>query len=484
MCLALTVLVTVMVPLQTATGGPIQIGNSKQLFIDDFVIDSLNNLTKTVHHPERYHENPVLTGTEPWERWLLEVNGRPVLYDEETQEFKMWYGAHLIDRTAPSHTRFKVCYAVSKDAVHWTRPNLGQVEWEGSGNNNILKWGENWMRRPNVIKDLQDPDPDRRFKMTYVDVIGGRTAIAKAYSKDGIHWQLNGDGKPWFRAEHNSNLLGWDPRSGKYVIYPRVPGPPTSDGQSASAAIGRSTSTDFVTWSEPQTVLAPTSADRGKDFKGLAAFVYGDVYLGFLWVFERNQTADAELAFSRDCLRWQRISPGEFFFRRGPPGSWDSEMILPVAPVVFADKIWIYYSGWNLPYTEQAMERAQAGWVEDGRRMQRAIGLATLRLDGFVSLDAGEQLGTLTTKALEVPGGRLMVNAAVRRELRAEILDDSAKVLPGYSVVDCEPIRADGIEQTIRWKGKPNLNALRGKSIKLRFLLSDGSLYAFWFDRN
>src|SRR5207248_600929 len=83
-----------------------------------------------------------------------------------------------------------------------------------SRENNILRWGENWMRRANVIKDTRDPDPERNYKMTYVDVIGGRTAITKAYSRDGIHWRLNGDGKPWFRENHNSNLLGWDPRIG------------------------------------------------------------------------------------------------------------------------------------------------------------------------------------------------------------------------------------------------------------------------------
>src|SRR5438132_8838911 len=38
--------------------------------------------------------------------------------------------------------RSKVCYAVSKDGIHWTRVPLGQVEWEGSRANNILQRSE------------------------------------------------------------------------------------------------------------------------------------------------------------------------------------------------------------------------------------------------------------------------------------------------------------------------------------------------------
>ena len=122
------------------------------------------------------------------ENLALRLNGRSVVYDTERRELHMYYGANLPDPSAPTATRYKVCLALSQDGLHWRRPNLGLVEWEGSRSNNILPWGENWMRRPNVILDPRDPDPNRRYKMTYVDVIGGLTAITKGYSADGIHW--------------------------------------------------------------------------------------------------------------------------------------------------------------------------------------------------------------------------------------------------------------------------------------------------------
>lgn len=449
----------------------ISIGSTPQLFVDDYLVESMIGLERTFHRPRKHAANPVLTGPEPWENWVTEVHGRPVVFDEQSAEFRMYYGAPNVDETAARGYHYKVGYAVSKDGLHWTKPRLRLVEWQGSLDNNLLPWGENWMRRPNVMIDPHDVDPARRYKMTYVDVIGGRSAITKAYSPDGIHWSLNGDGKPWFRRYHSGNLLGWDPSIRKYVFYVRMPGRPNS--------VGRSVSSDFVTWSQPETVLAPAPEDRGKDFKGLAAFLYGDLYLGWVWVFDHNQTAEAELVVSRDGIRWKRISPGYNLFPRGEPGAWDSKMVLPNAPVVWSQKIWIYYAGWNIPYTRQALKKTHEGWIEAGQRMQRAGGVATLRLDGFASLDAGARTGSLTTRPFLLAGNKLLVNAVVRGELRVELLDENNEVLPGFEAAACIPVRSDSLQHEIRWGSGTGIGSLRGQPVKLRFILRDGSLYSF-----
>jgi hypothetical protein len=110
--------------------------------------------------------------------------------------------------------------------------------------------------------------------------------------------------------------------------------------------------------------------------------------------------------------------------------------------------------------------------------MQWAIGLATLRLDGFVSLDAGATSGTLLTRPLELDGGTLTVNARVGGELRVEALADG-RPLPGYGAAECLPVRGDGLRQPVRWTGHPNVDGLRGRTVQLRFTLRDGSLYGF-----
>jgi hypothetical protein len=200
-----------------------------------------------------------------------------------------------------------------------------------------------------------------------------------------------------------------------------------------------------------------------------------------LWVFDHNRTAEAELTVSRDGIEWQRVSPGKYFFPRGAPNAWDCEMILPNAPVVRDDRIWIYYTGWNIPYEEEAMVRTHKGWVENGRRMQRAIGVATLRLEGFASLQAGNAPGTLVTRQLRCPGGSLQVNGDVRGELKVEVLDAAETPIPGFAAGDSVVIRGDNLRHPVRWKGNQVLDLLRGRPVKLRFILLSGNIYAFQF---
>ena len=151
-------LVTIAAQAQDAPQ-PLKIGNAKQLFVDDFIVDSNDGLTRVLHQPERYSGNPVIVGDTPWEKWQAAVDGRPVIYDHRAKEFKMYYVSALLEGDAPTGFRYKTCYAVSKDGFQWTKPVLGQVEWEGSRGNNILKWGENWMRRPNVMEDFMTRIP-------------------------------------------------------------------------------------------------------------------------------------------------------------------------------------------------------------------------------------------------------------------------------------------------------------------------------------
>jgi hypothetical protein len=488
-------------PGPAPAGDPLEIRDGRQLFIDDFIVASSDGLTRVLHRPERHPANPVITGAEPWERWMVEVDGRPVLYDEESQELKMWYVAPLLDKAAPTGTRYKTCYATSKDGVHWTKPALGLTEWQGSRSNNILPWGDNWMRRPNVIKDVDDPDPERRFKMTYVDVVDakpgetiagstynanwpGRTALMKGYSRDGVHWRRNGDGKPWFRDAHNSNLLGWDPRVRRYVLFPRFPVPPKDGGGRARTGVGRSVSADFVEWSEPEPAILPGPDDAGKDFKGLAAFHYAEMYLGLLWVFDDDNTAEAELAASRDGVEWRRVAPGKFLFPKGSSTAWDCEWILPNAPVVWKDRIWIYYTGSNVPYGK-FLHKEESDWVENGRRMQRAIGLATLPLDRFVSLHAASLGGELVTKPVKLSGARLALNCSTGAagSLRVEIQDAAGRAVPGFALDDAVPITGDAPDRVVTWKKGADLGPLAGRAVRLRIAARDADLSSLRFSR-
>ena len=110
-----------------------------------------------------------------------------VLYDEG--KFRMWYYPVSFGRDFTELTQGPVCYAESDDGIQWTKPNLGQIEFKGSKNHNGIKLPEKVIEGVHVIKDEDDPDPARRYKMVYNPHNGRTFTIQTATSPDGIHWR-------------------------------------------------------------------------------------------------------------------------------------------------------------------------------------------------------------------------------------------------------------------------------------------------------
>ena len=62
-----------------------------------------------------------------------------------------------------------------------------------------------------------------------------------------------------------------------------------------------------------------------------------------------------------------------------------------------------------------------------------AIGLASLRRDGFASMEAGDKPGRLTTRPVKFRGKHLFVN--LNGDLRVEVLDEAGKAVRSSKVV-------------------------------------------------
>ncbi len=110
---------------------PIVVGSQRQLFIDDFWFESQDNIQLTMHQPEL--REVVITCDQPWEKGVLHYS--VVLLDEG--RYRMWYRVDSIEMTNQDAFSW-MCYAESRDGIHWDKPNLGLVSWEGSTENNII----------------------------------------------------------------------------------------------------------------------------------------------------------------------------------------------------------------------------------------------------------------------------------------------------------------------------------------------------------
>jgi len=250
-------------------------------------------------------------------------------------------------------------------------------------------------------------------------------------------------------------------------------------------AIGYSEGTGDHAWPALRLILAPDDHDdrwvkpgevHRTHFYGCPMFAYETMYLGLLWIF-RAEDDDGyfhgpifnELVTSRDGEHWLREEGDRPpLLPTGPPGAWDSGMVLACTFLRRDDTLWLYYTGTSN--------------LHDRPPFQGKIGLATLRKDGFASLDARDRPGRLTTKRLVGLTGQLRVNyRAPAGRLRAEVLDADGQVLPGYAGEDCLPLTGDRVEAPVVWRERRTLPA-GNRPLRLRFLLEEASLFSFRAD--
>jgi hypothetical protein len=133
-----------------------------------------------------------------------------------------------------------------------------------------------------------------------------------------------------------------------------------------------------------------------------------------------------------------------------------------VVPV--SDEIYVYYAGYR--------------WGHKYRRsVDRQVGLVKLLRDRYVAREAGERAGTMMTRPLTLNADSLMLNVdASRGEARVQVCDAEERPLPGFAFTDCRPIAEDSLAAALSWK-RP-LRELRGRTVRLQFLLRESRLFA------
>ncbi len=65
--------------------------------------------------------------------------------------------------------------------------------------------------------------------------------------------------------------------------------------------------------------------------------------------------------------------------------------------------------------------------------------------------------------------------------IRVEIQDEQGRPIPGYGLDEASEIYGDGIERIVAWSGGPDVSALSGGPIRLRFVMRDADLYSIRF---
>ena len=469
------------------------INKGRQLFVDSFLISN-TNLTSVYHKANYYDLNPVLKVDRKWE---LTPEGYEyaapfsdgIWYDDKDGKFKMWYlaGAGYVDTL--KHSLY-TCYAESLDGKTWTKPSLDIVP----GTNVVDTMNRD---ASTVWLDRNEKDPSKRWKFFNVeykpDYIQWQYVLK--YSADGIHWSkpvaqsgavsdrctafYNPFTNKWVMSMRHHCNVSW--RSRAYLEH--------ADPEEAVSLAHRLREgvpdKHIVFWFTPddKEKRHERYPDVDPGIYNFDAIAYESIMLGFYsqWQGPENHIArglmipkrnEIMLGYSRDGFHFARPSHSPFMPVNETDGAWNYGNMQSVngVPLIVGDSLYIYSSG-----------RSKNGvWWDAGV----STGLATLRRDGFVSMRAGNKEGLLTTEKLSFDGKYFFVNADVKAkgaQLKVELLDADSNPIPGFTKRDCLVMRgADKTKQLITWKGKKDLGELKGRTIRAKFYLTRGDLYAFW----
>lgn len=486
---------------------PVRIDRGRQLFVDDFLVEE-STLQRSFHRPALNPASPVFVPQTPLELndGVMPAAAMPsVAFDPDDGLYKMWYLAGYDDALA---------YAESEDGIEWRRPTLDVVP----GTNRVLAPLEGYIRNnATVCLDHEAASRAERFKM-FIFFRAGTGAWPREQpqpapaeeevaflftSPDGIHWTRRARAGP---CGDNTSLFR-NPFRGTWAYSIRTFG----------GVRGRLRSyyehSEFVAgapWhaEDVREWLAADERDRPDPELGLRpelykvdCVAYESVMLGLFGLYKGPpnhvvsgegipKTVDLFTGFSRDGLAWERPDRTPFLACSRRPGTWDRGYLYAAGGVclVVGDELRFYFSGFS------GVSPAQGGGPYAGG----STGLATLRRDGFASMDglgipmppvtrtgardkaaAGMPPGMLTTRAVTFSGSHLFVNARVRGTLAVEVLAADGTPLPGFAAAACMPVSGDSTRHRVAWKER-ELARLAGQPVRFRFLLDSGELFAFW----
>ena len=439
----LAVLPSVGAPSPSPTG-VLELGSRRELFVDQFLIESLENATLRLHEPQP--APPMDEPADPMEYGTVIKDGD--LFRLYTRDGR---GAKF-DGDVTEVTR----YCESRDGVRWTKPKLGLVEIDGSRDNNVILHEAPFCHNFSPMLDTRPGVPaDERFKALAGTVKSGLVAFV---SGDGVRWRkLRPDPVITYTREYafdSQNVSFWSEAEGKYVCYFRH----FLDKKLRSVC--RTTSADFLTWSEPVPMKPNFPDEHLYTTLTHPYFRAPHLYIATPTRFlpDRGESTDILFMTARGDAPFDRtfrdvfIRPGLDPARWGNRSNYAALNVVPTSP------------------TEMSI------YVTPFRRL-------VLRTDGFASVHAGTDDARLRTKPLRFTGSALDLNyrtsAAGRVRVGLETAD--GRPIPGFTPDDCPDLVGDEISRLVRWKDDPDLNALAGQPVRLVFDLREADLYALQF---
>ncbi|KPL20207.1 MAG: hypothetical protein AMJ75_12115 [Phycisphaerae bacterium SM1_79] len=455
----------------------IDIGSRRELFVDSHLIDHLDGVRLVLHRPR--DEGSVLKFDEPWEGPFCGYC--TVIKDGDKYRF---YYRGLPEAGRDGSDKEVTCYAESSDGIHIFKPKLNLYTVKGSKSNNVIladvapvnhNFSPFLDTRPNVPED-------RRYK-----ALGGtqKSGLIAYISADGIYWKKLRSKPVFTKGKFDSqNVAFWSDNEQCYLCYFRTW---TSTGYSGFRSVGRTTSTDFLNWTEPEQMsFGDTPREHIYTNQTHPYFRAPHIYISIAARFlpgrqilsdEQAKQLNVNPHYFKDCSDAVLMTSrgGDIYDRTFMEGF--------IRPGIGLQN-WVSRS--NYP----ALNVVQTGPAEMSLYVQHDYAQPTahlrrysLRLDGFSSLYAPYEGGSMTTKPFTFTGKKLLLNFATSAPgfIKIEIQNADGEPITGYNIKDAKELIGNYIEHPVVWENGTDVSSLSGRVIRLKFVMKDANLYSLQF---
>lgn len=514
------VVLTVLSGMSALSGQePIEVGDRLQLLWDDAVVDTARTTaTRVLHRPE--YAGDVMTCGSRWEGDSCGFFNILTDEDEGVVLYRMYYIAWNVgkepNKPSPFASGRRVCYAESRDGIVWTKPNLGICTFGKKTENNIIvdceKFNLEVIDNFMVMKDPRPScPPAERYKAVSLDFRRDEKkrphadGLACFVSPDGIHfsrgWKLGGVGPRSGVRGDTLNCVFFEPRLNKFVLYGRGLHTATNgskrEGKEGVRDIRRTESSDFRTWSRPESIRFAADAEdyalytnmvepyfrepsvyTGLPTRYVENPAWTDAFTGLCGVEARRRRmkdapryglalTDCVFMSSRDGRTFERCD--EAFLTPGPerPFAWVYGDCYPARGIVLTP-------GRRGVDPEMSFYVPFGQWFGQAAKLERFC----LRQDGFISRHGAYRPQTLVTKPLVFAGDRMLLNFATSARGSVTVTVRSAD---GKAIVS-EPFFGDKVDREVLFKGG-TLAAFAGRTATVEFVLSDADVYSFRFTK-
>ncbi len=462
-----------------------EIGSRLELFVDDYLLDKMEDVSLRLHQPSMTMPEAPLVGHYPtvikdgdlFRAYYRYTNPayQGERYTGRPGQVKRDYDAELIG------------YLESTDGINWQRPDLGLFKDKGPAYANAV------LTEPPFCHNFcpfLDTNPAARREERYkalagvsgkeCGVPGGLYAFTSA---DGINWQRKNEPvivyNPQLHGPYlafdSQNLAFWSEAENRYLAFFRH----WQTGQASPLrTIGRASSVDFSNWvDESALFITPNAAGEELYTSQVQPYFRAPhIYLAFPTRLTPGRISGGAVKDAQGRTYNRGSTDIMFMTARAGNNHFDrlfqNAFIRPeLAPDSFSNKV--NYTALNVQPTSPTQ---MSIYHQQGYRY-------VLRTDGFASVHAGARVGEMLTKPLVFFGNELVLNlsTAIIGGVQVELQTGQGEAIPGFSAAECNTIFANSIAHVVSWNKGSDVSDLAGKPVRIRFIMQDCDLYSLQF---